>query len=92
MCEISLFLFSQESKVRMLCYKLVKDNRFDRFILFVIFISSCKLVMDTYTLNYTLFQLSYYLDLVLIIIFSLEAFFKIVAYGFCICPYSYLRD
>ena len=55
MCENSLFLFSQESKVRMFCYKLVKDNRFDRFILFIIFISSCKLVMDTYTLNYTLF-------------------------------------
>lgn len=67
----------------------MQNPRFDNFILGVIVISSLKLVVDTYT---DLGAVSEGLDLSFNIIFTLEAVFKIIAYGFVIDENSYLTD
>lgn len=47
-CEKSLFIFSKTNMLRKVSYYIVKHSKFESFILFIIVISSLKLVSDTY--------------------------------------------
>ena len=65
----------------------------------MILLSSLKLSVDTY-INFdshaasevTKQTISLYFDYLFTAFFSIEAFLKIIAYGFIMCPNSYLRD
>jgi hypothetical protein len=51
-CRRSLYLFSQTNAVRILMFRVTNSTRFEYAIQFLIFLSSMKLVWDTYTLTY----------------------------------------
>ena len=90
----TLFIFSKENALRRGCYYIVKHKLFDNFILFVIIISSIKLAIDTYLdLDDSLTKkISEYIDLAFTIIFAIESFLKIIAFGLFWDVGSYLRD
>ncbi|EGR32725.1 hypothetical protein IMG5_072530 [Ichthyophthirius multifiliis] len=92
-CQDSLFIFSQQNKFRIICYKIVQHNHFEHMILAFIVTSSIKLVVDSYIGddNQALI-ISDYIDYVFNIIFTLEAMLKIIAYGFIFDENSYLTE
>lgn len=46
--ELSLYIFHKQNIFRLLCYKIYKAKFFDNFIMFLIFLSSVKLAVDSY--------------------------------------------
>ncbi|EGR31326.1 hypothetical protein IMG5_112530 [Ichthyophthirius multifiliis] len=92
-CDDSLFIFSKKNFFRIFLYKIVQHHHFDNWILFFIIISSFKLIIDTYIPEGTMLDyFSKQMDVAFNIIFSIEACFKIIAYGFAIDNNSYLTD
>ena len=91
-CEDSLFLFSQSNCFRILCMKLINHPLFDKFILFIIILSTARLIIDTFLGGYTIALFFDVCDTVFNIIFLLEAIMKIIALGFVFDDSSYLRD
>ena len=91
-CEDSLFLFSQSNCFRILCMKLINHPLFDKFILFIIILSTARLIMDTFLGGYSIALLFDICDTVFNVIFLLEAVIKIIALGFVSDESSYLRD
>ncbi|CAD8053314.1 unnamed protein product [Paramecium primaurelia] len=87
LCFYSLNIFSQNNPIRRLCYKIVKNSLFDQIILFAIFLSSLKLVIDTYLSNFLDWA-----DWFFAIFFGVEFLFKIIAYGFVMEENAYLRE
>lgn len=88
---VSLCFLSVTNPFRSKIIQIVLINPwFDRFILTVIFINSILLGMynevDFITRN------SDMLDLIFLVIFSIEMCLKIIAMGFFSKPFSYLRD
>lgn len=92
----SLFFFSKDNRLRIWCMKVAGSRKFEGFILLVICLSSFKLVWDTYLLNEPSdsdsVKVSDAIDLVILIIFILEMFIKVLAIGFIRKRGSYLRD
>ncbi|CAD8210431.1 unnamed protein product [Paramecium octaurelia] len=92
-CQSSLFIFSQQNQFRKIAYRIVKDTKFEGFILMLIFLTSMKLVLDTYIP--TSGDLKFYslqFDIGFAILFGLECILKIVAFGFAQEEASYLRE
>ena len=91
-CEDSLYLFSQSNPFRIFCMKLINHALFDKFILFIIILSTVRLIMDTFLGGYSMVFLFDICDCCFNIIFLLEAVIKIIALGFAFEEGSYLRD
>ena len=91
-CEDSLFLFSQSNNFRILCMKLINHAIFDKFILFIIILSTTRLILDTFLGGYKMALFFDVCDTVFNIIFIFEALIKIIARGFAFDEGSYLRD
>jgi hypothetical protein len=71
--------------------KIVVNPWFDRFILLFIFLNSVALALDNpqqKEKNKFLVNLDY----IFLAVFSIEMVLKIIAMGFVMRPYSYLRD
>lgn len=91
-CEYSLFYFAQTSRFRLLCKNIVTLKKFDQFILFMILLSTLRLVIDTFldsSLSVSIFEIC---DLFFTFIFLMEMILKTVAYGFVLGEGSYLQD
>ena len=71
--------------------KIVVNPWFDRFILFVIFANSIALAIDDPN-EAERNQIFVNLDYIFLAVFSIEMVLKIIAMGFVMRPYSYLRD
>ena len=91
-CEDSLYLFSQSNGFRILCMKLINHSLFDKFILFIIILSTLRLIMDTFLGGYSIAFFFDICDLIFNIIFLLEAVIKMIALGLAFDEGSYLRD
>ena len=96
--ELSLFLFSKTSRIRIFCKALSDSDVFRKFINFFIWVSSIKLALDTFIDwesdkgNYPLMrEISYILNLVVNVIFLIETLLKIISFGFFVGDNSYLR-
>eukprot|EP00347_Sterkiella_histriomuscorum_P004762 403359206 len=92
-CENSLYILPKNNKMRKFFLKLVKHRFFERAILSLIVSSSVKLAIDTYYLNDEQSQqLLSWIDISFTAAFFIEAFVKIIAFGFVIDHGSYLRE
>ena len=91
----SLFIFSKTNPIRLFLLKVVTHRAFDPFILFLILFSTILLTIDN-PLNDpdgTVQTVLGYIDIVVTILFSCEALFKILVYGLLLNgPDSYLRN
>ena len=74
-------------------------KHFESIILFLIVASSIKLAFDTYLVDVPVTEddeklklASNILDYIFTVAFTLEAVFKIIAYGFIVEDLTYLRD
>ena len=88
-CKKSFGLFSKANKFRIFCIKLSNSNRFEGLILFIITLSSIKLVVDTYL---TSTDVSTYIDICITLAFAIESMIKSISLGFFMSKGSYLRD
>lgn len=88
----SLYLFGAKNKFRKILAKLVHTNQFEIFIVIMILVSSILLALEDPLKDNTNFVLAL-IDLVITIIFVVEALLKIIALGFIINgEFSYLRQ
>ncbi|CAD8189628.1 unnamed protein product [Paramecium octaurelia] len=93
LCQFSLYMFSQENIIRRICYRIVKDDKFETLIFFMIFLTSAKLVFDTYIPDTgQLKQTSLQIDIFFAVFFGVEMIMKIIAFGFVQQESSYLRE
>ena len=93
-CKESLWILSKKNFFRKTTYFLVHSNSFENLILFVIFISSIKLAIDSYLdpNNDEEQYISTCIDIGFNSLFMMESFMKIVSYGLFMEKGSYLRD
>jgi len=81
-----LYIFDRNNKFRVYCYRFATHINFERFILFLITLSSVKLVIDTYTDSFEephkVIRISQTLDTCFTVIFAIEALIKAIAFGF----------
>ena len=91
-CEKSLYLFSQTNRFRIFCMQVITNKTFDHFILFLIGLSTLRLLLDTFVSSDTSDLIFAYWDLFFVIAFILEMSLKVISYGFCMDEGSYLRD
>ena len=95
-CKESLWVFQKDSTFRKIVYHVVHSNKFENIILFVIFLSSIKLALDTYVDSDQQFIefviLSDNVDIIFNSFFMLEALIKIISFGMFMDKGSYLRD
>ncbi|CAD8079150.1 unnamed protein product [Paramecium primaurelia] len=92
-CQYSLYLFSQQNIIRKICYRIVKDNKFETLIFSMIFLTSTKLVFDTYIPDTgQLKQISLDIDIFFAVFFGVEMCMKIIAFGLIQQESSYLRE
>jgi hypothetical protein len=91
-CEYSLFLFSQTNGFRIWCMNFTAWKKFDQFIMFMILISTMRLILDTFISGYTSEHIFDYCDIVFTLIFLGEMILKLVAHGFVIGEGTYIRD
>jgi len=94
-CARSFFLFNKSNILRKFFTKIVLHKNFDRYIIYIIVISSLILILDTYNseIDSPLFTLIIHImNYIITIIFILEAMIKSISLGFCLDEHSYLRD
>ena len=98
-CEESFYIFNKQNFIRIICFRIVKHKYFDKAVMYMIFFSSLKLVVETYIdpkstseSSILALQISNKIDIGLNIFFSIEAFMKAVAYGFFLDKNSYLKE
>jgi hypothetical protein len=91
-CEKSLYIFPQTNKFRIACMQLITNKHFDHFILFLIIVSTLRLLLDTFIDGDSATLIFAYLDLFFNIAFLSEMILKIISLGFCMDEGSYLRD
>ena len=72
--------------------KLINHPLFDKFILFIIILSTARLILDTFLSGYLIAVVFDISDTFFNIIFLFEAVIKIIALGFAFDEGSYLRD
>lgn len=90
----SLFLFAPEHPLRAFCIKVTTNKWFNWFILFVIIVNAAFLAAnDPLKGKKEGFNVvNFYADYVFLVIFVAEAALKIIALGFVLHQYSYLRS
>lgn len=92
-CRMSFFIFYQGNWLRKTCTKI---TQFDHIILCLIILSSIKLVIDTFLINFdensVELTVSFWLDLGFTSLFTVELIAKAVAFGFIFDKETYLRD
>ena len=95
-CETSFYIFSKSNRIRIIFYSWVQNTKFELLIIFLIVLSSLKLVIDTYTYNTDkdgIFRASSgTIDTFFTISFLLESILKGIAFGFVYNEGSYLRE
>ena len=94
--ERALYVFSKQNALRIVCYRVINNQKFENFILVCIVMSSIKLIYDTYLFDAADTDLrnviSAYLDLFFTALFTLECVMKCVSFGFIQDKNSYLRE
>lgn len=93
-CKESLWILSKKNFFRKTTYYIVHTNSFENLILFVIFLSSVKLAIDSYLdpNNDDEQYISNCIDIGFNSLFMMESFMKMVSYGLFMEKGSYLRD
>ena len=91
-CENSLYLFSQINTFRIWCMKIVSTKIFDNCVLFIICLSTIKLVLGSTIRGYRYTIIFDFVDFGLNILFTFEMILKVIALGFVLDEGSYLRD
>lgn len=91
-CEYSLFMFSQTSRVRLFCKNFASLKKFDTFILYMILLSTLRLIIGTFLNGATSAIIFDMIDIFFTMVFLAEMIFKIVALGFVLDEGSYLKD
>jgi len=91
-CEYSVFLFAQTSKIRHFCKNIVSNKQFDAFILYMILLSTLRLIIDTFLNGDTSAIIFDMIDIFFTMVFLFEMIFKIIALGFVLDEGSYLKD
>lgn len=92
-CELSFYLFSKKSKLRIFCNKIATSEKFESVIIVIISLSSIKLIVETYTLNnQDVTNIFYYIDIVFTLCFITEFLIKAINSGFWIEKSTYLKD
>jgi hypothetical protein len=83
----ALFLFDPQHPLRRPVYNLVKDPRWDLFILIVILVSTILLAMDNAKARESDSMVSFFsaADDVFLVIFTIEFAFKVLAFGWIWC-------
>lgn len=93
-CEVSIYLFKKDNAFRKKSFELSQSRYFEQIILFVILLSSIKLVIDTYfkenDADYV--SISDLIDYTFTAFFTFESVFKIISLGFVMESNSYLRE
>lgn len=90
----SLFLFAPEHPIRAFCIKVSTNKWFNWFILLVIIVNAAFLAAnDPLKGKKEGFNVvNFYADYIFLVIFVVEAVLKIIALGFVLHKYSYLRS
>jgi len=88
----SLFLFNTDNKFRILLYRLSISRIFEYTILVAILCSCAILTIPNRPQTYDLSNEYTLADLLLNLVFTIEAAIKIVAHGFALHNDAYLRD
>ncbi|OMJ68109.1 hypothetical protein SteCoe_34530 [Stentor coeruleus] len=95
-CYFSYMIFSKNNKIRIACFKLIKDKKFDMAILALITLNSLKLVWDTYMIDHLNsdpeVQVSMVMDYIFTFCFFVEFITKSIALGFFYDEGTYLTD
>jgi len=92
-CEYSFYIFSQKNKFRLFLMRLINQNYFLNIITGLIFLSSIRLIVETYFNDNN--SINWYFDILDIsinICFILELVVKTIALGFVMSKGAYLRD
>lgn len=91
--ETSLFYFKLDHPFRMKCHTFVERPKFETFIIICIVISSGFLALENPVgVEPTLAKVMAVADYTFLVVFSVEFFMKVVAYGFVLNRESYLAD
>ena len=94
--EQALFLFSKDNWFRRLCYLVMINPWWERVVMALIILSSAKLAVDTYLIDYEdnspFVIVSGELDVFFTWAFIVEAAVKIISLGFAMDEGSYVRD
>jgi hypothetical protein len=85
----SLFIFSEKNKFRKMMQTMVRKKQFVWFINVIILLNSVFLILDTVE---SLNDISDYSNYFFTAIFTFEMVVKIIAYGFVLGDFTYLRD
>jgi len=91
-CEFSLFFFSQTSAIRLFCKNIASLKKFDTFILYMILLSTFRLIIDTFLNGASSSIIFDMIDVFFTMVFLAEMVFKIIALGFVLDEGSYLKD
>jgi len=94
-CNYSLYIFSTRSKVRNMCWRLVRSKAFEWSLIGLIFFSTVILTWDTYYLNTednNEIKILKVIDYFITAGFTLEVVIKAIAYGFLLDSSAYLRE
>lgn len=71
----------------------MKDGKFETLIFFMIFLTSVKLVIDTYIPDSgDAREISVDIDIFFAVFFTLECILKVIAFGFAWGDFSYLKE
>lgn len=90
-CENSMWLFSKNNRIRILCFKLSTSQKMENLWLLIIFLSEVKIIIDTYfPINPP--EILSKLDYVSFGFFTIELVIKIISAGFFLEKGSYLRN
>eukprot|EP00835_Amoeboradix_gromovi_P003024 NODE_187_length_15673_cov_0.222743.p1 type:complete len:1475 gc:universal NODE_187_length_15673_cov_0.222743:15514-11090(-) len=94
--EASLFCFKRTNIIRQTCLVICKSNYFEYFIRLVIVASIIEAAFDTPSNRLMYYQYTWniyrIMDLVFIVLFSMEFLLKTLAFGFVFNKKSYLRN
>lgn len=92
----SVYLFHRDGCFRRNVYYTQKHRYFDRFIMILIALSSTKLALESYMVDYEkdhdIVKISEELDSIFNYLFIIEMVMKVIALGFAMDEGSYLRD
>lgn len=90
----SCYLFGPHNRCRRMLAQVVSDPRFDNAILVLIFLSTIILAVDTPTVDEDsqLAKVLLLLDVVFVLLFTIEMVLKIVVMGLISTPRAYLKD
>ncbi len=95
-CENSLYVLNKKNKIRLFAYKVYKHKLFDNIIMFLIAVSSIKLAVDSYLVNYPpdslTIMVSENVDIFMNVCFLFELITKVIAMGFAMDDGSYIRE